>query len=258
VPATELVIASYNVHRCIGYDRRQDAGRVAAVLAELDAHVVGLQEVDARPESEGGLDQLAYLARASGFAWVRGPTLRHAVGHTGNALLTRLRVRNARLLDLSLAGREPRGAIDVEIAHGPLRLRIVVTHLGLHPGERSRQCERLVEGLRPQEPVDVSVLLGDFNDWWAPARRLDALHGYFGRGHVVRSFPAVAPLLPLDRIWVKPASALAELRAHRSRLARRASDHLPIRAVLDVGPWLRRDATPELPRDREGESAKRL
>jgi endonuclease/exonuclease/phosphatase family metal-dependent hydrolase len=225
------------VHRCIGSDGRHDPDRVAEVLAELEADVIGLQEVDSRPESDGGIDQLAYLARARGFARLRGPTVMRTSGHYGNALLTRLKVRKARLHDLSLAPREPRGAIDAELALGDLRLRVVVTHFGLRPEERRLQCKRLLERLRAAE-ADLCVLLGDFNDWWAPARGVEPLDAHFGPAPAVRTFPAAAPLVALDRIWVKPAKALVSVQAHRSRVARRASDHLPVRGVVDVAPWL--------------------
>ena len=37
---------SCNIHRCVGLDGRQDTGRVAEVIRELGADIVGLQEVD--------------------------------------------------------------------------------------------------------------------------------------------------------------------------------------------------------------------
>ena len=226
-----LVIASYNVHRCVGWDGRCDPARVAKVLAELDAQMIGVQEVSSRG---GGVDQLVRLGRLAGFAFLRGPTLLRDDGSYGNGLLTRLPVRNARLIDLSLPGREPRGAIDVETELHGARIRVVVTHFGLRSSERAAQCDRLLDHLEPAEDFDLSILLGDFNEWWAPRRLLRRLHHYFGRTRSVRSFPAAAPVFNLDRIWVKPATALREIRAHRSRLARRASDHLPVRAVIEL------------------------
>jgi len=229
---TRLVIASYNVHQCVGIDGLRSPDRIAAVVSQLGASIVGLQELDASAGEARGLDPLAEIARASGFAFVRGPTLLRRDGHYGNALLTRLPVRNVRLIDLSLPGREPRGAIDAELEDDGLHLRVVATHLGLSPEERRVQWDRLLDTLAPASDFDLSVLLGDFNEWWAPKRLLHRLHRCFGRTRSVRTFPSPAPVLALDRIWVRPAEALVEVRAHRSPLARRASDHLPLRAVL--------------------------
>jgi endonuclease/exonuclease/phosphatase family metal-dependent hydrolase len=217
------------VHRCVGIDGRCSPKRIAAVVSQLGADVVALQEVDARLEH----DQLAEIARAGGYAFVRGPTLRHRDGHYGNGVLTRLPVRNARLLDLSVERREPRGAIDVVIDGGAAQIRVLATHLGLSPDERRIQCEWL--GRRVTEPLacDVTLLLGDFNEWWTPSRLARLARG-FGRSRAVRTFPSPAPLLALDRIWVRPARALLACRAHRSALARIASDHLPLRAIVDL------------------------
>ena len=42
--AARLRVATYNVHACVGTDGRHDPDRVAAVIAELDADIVALQE----------------------------------------------------------------------------------------------------------------------------------------------------------------------------------------------------------------------
>lgn len=246
-----LVVASYNVHRCVGIDGRRSPERIAQVISQLDAGIVGLQEVEA---SGDDTDQLAEIARASGFAFVRGPTLLRRDGHQGNGLLTRMPVRNARLIDLSLPGREPRGAIDAEIEHAGARVRVVVTHFGLSPEERSTQCDRLLDRLAPVSEFDVSILIGDFNEWWTPAPLLHRLHRHFGRTRGVRSFPSPAPMLALDRIWVQPAESVLEIRAHRSSLSRRASDHLPVRAILAMSGNQTRSRLQDLPDETEDSS----
>ncbi len=225
------MIASYNVHRCRGLDGRHDPGRIAAVLTELGADVVGLQEVDSRAGLERGLDQLEWLGRATGLSCLAGPTLLRHDGHTGNGLLTRLPVRASRRVDLSIARREPRGAIDVELECGAARLRVAVTHFGLRSAERRAQCDRLLGALAPRGE-DVAALVGDFNEWFAPARLLRRIHRTFGRPNAVRTWPAPLPMLALDRLWVQPERALLELRVHASRTARVASDHLPVRGVI--------------------------
>jgi len=225
-----LVVASYNVRGCVGLDGRWSPSRVAAVIDELGADLVAIQELHERGSSG---DELRALAQGGRYELVRGPTHSQHGGSFGNALLTRLPIEELRTIDLSQPGREPRGAIDVEVQWGATRVRLVATHLGLEPRERSAQCRLLLERLTAQHDADVSLLLGDFNEWWVPSRLLAKLHRHFGRARAVRTFPSPLPLLALDRIWVKPASALRSVRAHRSRRARIASDHLPLRAVLE-------------------------
>lgn len=229
--AHRLVVATYNVHGCIGADGRHDPERTASVIAELRPDVIALQEVDSRAGVEGGIDQFELLARSTGLRAIEGPTLHDHRGHYGNALLTRLPVASSRRIDLSVCRREPRGALDVELLAGGQRLRAIATHLGLDWRERRRQVARLLALLR-SAPDTLTVLLGDMNEWLPMAHSLGPLSRHFGGSRRLRTYPARRPLLPLDRVWVRPAAALRALRVHASTLARVASDHLPLRAEL--------------------------
>ena len=224
-----IVVATYNVHRCVGRDGRFDPERTLAVLRELDADAVALQELQWRPDD--AMHLLQELALKLGYAALAGPTLLRADGHYGNAVLTRLPLLDTATVDLSVPGREPRGALLalLETPAGPLRL--IATHLGLRPYERRLQMRRLLA--LPRERAAATVLLGDLNEWFLWGRPLRWLHARFGHTPAPPSFPARRPLLALDRIWVEPRSILRGLHAHASPLARVASDHLPLRAVLE-------------------------
>ena len=243
-----LTLATYNVHGCVGADGRHDPGRVAAVLAELDADVVALQELAWQPDA--ALNLLHDLARRLGCHSIAGPTLLRRAGHYGNALLTRWPADAVTRIDLSLAGREPRGALDVRLHAPATDLRVVATHLGLSPRERRLQTKAQVAALGP--PLDtaaafdvtagpgagphprtpVTVLLGDLNEWFLWGRPLRRLHRHFGATPAPATFPARWPVLALDRIWVEPRARLLQLRRHRTALARQASDHLPLVAQI--------------------------
>jgi endonuclease/exonuclease/phosphatase family metal-dependent hydrolase len=225
-----LVCASYNVHRCIGRDRRHEPDRIVGVLRELDAHVVGLQEIAVREGSAGDVDQLAHLARAAGYQPIAAPTRHHARGHFANGLLCRGRVLAVERVDLSLAGREPRGLLDVRLEQAGSPLRVLVTHLGLSPVDRLFQARRLVEVLG-DDREEPTLVLGDMNEWF-PGPALRRLHARLGRAPSVATFPSGRPVLALDRIWVQPRAALVEVCAHATPLARIASDHLPVKATI--------------------------
>lgn len=225
----QVVVATYNVHRCIGRDGRHDPGRTQAVLRELDADVVALQELEWR--AEAALQVLGELAHLTGYKAVAGPTLLRGDGHYGNALLTRLPLRQVHRLDLSVPDREARGAIDavLETQCGPLR--VLATHLGLRAGERRAQTQRLLSELDGWRMP--TVLMGDLNEWFLWGRPLRRLRAHFGKTPAPTTFPARWPVFALDRIWVKPTGMLRDIRAHFSALSRAASDHLPLRGVVE-------------------------
>ena len=225
-----LTIASYNVHRAIGSDRRTDPERILEVLKEVDADVVALQEVEAHDD---GADMLAWLGRKTGFHAIAGTTLLRHDGHYGNGLLTRCPVKGKRLCDLSWRGREPRGAIAADLDCGGHTLRVVATHLGLRPAERREQVQQLLH-LFKEKPHERSVLMGDLNEWFLWGRPLRRLHRHFKETPSLATFPSGLPLLALDRIWTHPRAMLRELRVHRTALSRVASDHLPLVATLEI------------------------
>jgi uncharacterized membrane protein YbhN (UPF0104 family)/endonuclease/exonuclease/phosphatase family metal-dependent hydrolase len=151
------VVATYNIHRCVGLDARRDADRIAAVIRELDTDILGLQEVDARH----GDDQAEYLANATGMTAISGPTLIHQSGSYGNAVLTRWPVKGVRRVEIGVPGREPRGLLDTDIEVAGLPLRVLVTHFGLRHSERRLQTEMLVRAVGHHGDV-CAILLGDF------------------------------------------------------------------------------------------------
>ncbi|MCB2226374.1 MAG: endonuclease/exonuclease/phosphatase family protein [Desulfarculaceae bacterium] len=222
-----LRAATWNVHRWVGSDRRQDLERSLAVIDSLGAQVIALQEVC--PALGGGCATFAQdLAGRTGYRVVAGPTLEDGRGDYGNAVLTRLPVRGVRRWDLSQPGREPRGALEVLLERGGKLVRLVATHLGLRAGERERQMTRLLEKMGPPRG-DLDILVGDFNEWRPWAALLRNMRRSFQPGPRLATFPSRAPLLPLDRIWHRPASWQAEYQlGGEPALVRAASDHLPL------------------------------
>lgn len=227
-----LHIMSYNVHQCVGRDRFKDPSRIAKIIAEVQPDLVGLQEVDSQFNSDHEHHyQMEYLAKATGFEAVSGPTISRHGGDYGNVLLSRWPVLETRRLDLTVHGREPRGALDVDIAVGDVKVRVIVTHFGLRGFERRAQVKRLLSFIANSHHSPI-IVMGDINEWARYSRTSRALHGSLGKTPSPRTFPASFPMLALDRILVYPKHALQHLAVHRSPLTRIASDHLPLTAII--------------------------
>tara|TARA_R110002124_G_scaffold95366_1_gene239604 strand:+ start:7995 stop:8723 length:729 start_codon:yes stop_codon:yes gene_type:complete len=226
-----LRVATWNIHRGVGRDGRVDIERIAAVLQEISADIIGLQEVGFW--SGEHLNVLEYFATITGAAPIEGITLENELGHYGNAVLTRLPVHSMRQHDFSISGREPRGAIDLKLKLGRTCIRFVSTHLGLRPAERRYQVQYLLK-LFEEEGCALDVLLGDLNEWFLFGRPLRRLHRCFGAQLAPATFPSGRPLFALDRLWTRPRAAVKRLRVHSSPLARVASDHLPLLADLEL------------------------
>lgn len=228
-----VVLASYNVHGCVGTDGRKDIPRVASVIGGLGADIVALQEVDCYPEDGQSEREIALLSGISDMRAVWGPTHRQSGIPFGNALLSAWPVAQSQNIDISYPGYEPRGALDVHLDIDGRRMRIFATHLGLRPVERRYQVQKILESVEHEDDC-LTVLLGDINEWFIAGRPLRWLHRKFGWGPAVRSFPSYFPVLSLDRIWVHPPQALLRMWSHAQGDARQASDHLPVLAEVAI------------------------
>ena len=196
---------------------------------EAGADIVALQEV---PLGGGSFpDVLKMLQAATGFEGVKSPTFKVGDRIFGNAVLSRYPITAARSVNLSVGNREPRGALDADVSCHGHPLRVVATHLGLRPAERSSQIDRLLQTFDTDEmPV---ILLGDINEWFVWGKSLRRLMSHFESVPAPATFPSRWPLFALDRIWIRPRHRLVHVNVHATPLARLASDHLPLMAHID-------------------------
>lgn len=247
-----LRIATYNIHKCRGLDRRVRPERIAEVLASTNADIIALQEVWSTPGGDAGAsDQANFIAHRLGMNAYAGINRRLGLGDYGNVVLSRLPVVAAANYDLTCRRREPRGClrVDAEIARAdapPIRLQLYNLHLGTSFFERRHQARRLLDDkiLGRADTDDARVVLGDFNEWTRGlASRLLSMHlrAADPRIHLprARTYPGVLPVLHLDHIYYDDTRLeLTRLELIRTRLALVASDHLPLVAdfrLMDSG-----------------------
>lgn len=247
-----LRVLTYNIHRCIGVDRRFRPERVVEILQHHDADVVLLQEVDEGVPRSRELDLARELAEAAGYPhYAVGHNVSLRKGRYGNSTLSRFPIIRERNIDLTIGRRKRRGCQHTTLVLPPAEeggeerpLEVFNVHLGLSAREREKQVGVLVrsdemEDLDPRRPCLVG---GDFNDWRSLLRPIltegfsfrSATDLKSGWNAVIRTYPSFSPQGGLDRVYYRGGLHLENVRTCRLKLSRVASDHLPVVCDFDL------------------------
>lgn len=246
-------LLTYNIHKAIGVDRKFAPERIVAVLEEHDADIVLLQEVDRGHPRSDRLDLASHLARQLKYHYrAVGMNVHMKSGRYGNATLSRFPIGRQRNIDLTIGGRKRRGAqhtrIHLSDAGGrPFEIDVFNVHLSLLAQMRRVQVRRLLDSpdLASLHERDACIIAGDTNDWRGLLRRQFAARGFRcvstlrpGSNWSIRTYPSFAPTGGLDKVFCRGPLRRLSAAADRSRLARIASDHLPL--IVDFQFELRR------------------
>jgi endonuclease/exonuclease/phosphatase family metal-dependent hydrolase len=270
-PSGTLRIATYNIHKGVSaLSRRNRIHDLRRSLHSLHADIVFLQEVQGRSERHArrfsnwpAAAQHDYLAASVWEHVVYGRNAVRADADHGNALLSRFALVSSENLDVSDHAFESRGLLHCELDVNGLIVHCLCAHFGLFEESRKRQAEALIARIRATVPDGAPLIIaGDFNDWrnrlgerlaaglgvqevfGDESRREEEIRaGESGRAlgmrwmtrspHPARTFPAVFPVLRLDRIYVRGLEIEAARVVHGPGW-RRLSDHAPIVADLRI------------------------
>ncbi len=227
-----IKVASYNMRKGIGTDRRRSPDRVLEVLREIDADVIALQEADRRFGARAAVITPHLLQEHSDWKAVTFGMRAGSMGWHGNALLVR---KSADILDcdvIHLPALEPRGAVTAAFAIGKAKVRVVGMHLDLSGLWRRRQATAIMTHVDSCAASHPTILMGDLNEWSAGSGCLRDFAGAYAFAATGPSFHARRPVGRLDRIMVSRDLRVADCGVHASAAARKASDHLPIWAEL--------------------------
>ncbi len=231
-------VCTYNIHRGRGLDGRTRLERIAGVLAGIDADIIALQEVIGASPLKAG--QAAELGAALGMGWVMAPTRHLRTALFGNVVLTRFPVRHHVQYDLTWKTCEHRGVQRVDVALEDDTLHFYNVHLGTSLLERRNQAARLATLVHDRRVTGPKIILGDFNEWARGiakdvlAERLQSidLNKHLSRR---RTYPGFFPILHLDHIYYKGKVEVLKVTLPKDRMAKMASDHLPLVADLRIG-----------------------
>lgn len=182
--------------------------------------------------------QFEYLADSIWHHYAYGKNAIYRSGHHGNAILSKYPFIEWENIDVSFMASASRSLLHgtIIVPETRQKLHVICVHLGLFGMERDKQLATLVRRINSHVPHDEPlVIAGDFNDWRGYAERhlnndlgVSEVFRTLQGGHA-RTFPALLPMLRMDRIYSRGLEVIAceQLHGHPWR---RLSDHIPLMA----------------------------
>ena len=239
---------TFNVHRCVGLDRRHAPQRIAEIIARQDPDIVALQELEVGHPCTGSVDQAQVLAAILKTDFHYHAARRSGEARFGNAVFSRLPMRKIHIGYLPTLPQIPvqtRGALWVYIRLGVVDVQIINTHLRLLHHERFLQAGALCSEdwlahptYRSTYRLQSRILCGDFN-----ATKASRVYRLFMQSlkdsaslsptPSGRTWPSILPLFRYDHVFVAPQIQVHKVTVPRTPLTTMASDHLPV--VVDFG-----------------------
>jgi endonuclease/exonuclease/phosphatase family metal-dependent hydrolase len=224
-------VASYNIRKAIGTDRLRRPQRILDVIGEMKPDIIALQEADRRFGARVSALPLPMIA-AHDLVPVDFNTRAESIGWHGNTILMKRQTELVHSQCIALPTLEPRGAVLAEFQIGSQVLRVVGMHLDLSGLWRRRQIRAII-GEVAKRPAMPTIFMGDLNEWAPHGGALVEFRRY-RIAHTGPSYHAQRPIGRLDRIIVDDHCTIRASGTHHSAKARRASDHLPVWAELDI------------------------
>ena len=228
-----LKLASYNIHKCIGTDRRRNPGRTIDVLNELDADIITLQEADRRFGAREAAIPSLLLEQNSDYRAIPLDVQTDSMGWHGNAVLVRKTIQVLAHDILHIPYLEPRGAVMAQVKYADLDVTVFGMHLDLSGLWRRRQAAALMKYAEHYGRDVPTILMGDPNEWSASSGCLRDFSRHYELLDCGRSFHARGPIARLDRIMHCRKLRALDCGVHLSIASRKASDHLPVWAVME-------------------------
>jgi endonuclease/exonuclease/phosphatase family metal-dependent hydrolase len=238
----EINVMTFNMHHGRGTDKKLSLERIAEVIRESQADIIGLNEVDRYFSKRSGyIDQISWLANRLKMNYAFGETIAlqskdsAAPRQYGNAFLSRYPIVWEKNHPVTFHSRvtEGRSLLETHVQLHEQLLKVYITHLSLNPLTHKKQTEFILEkALNDSHPV---IMMGDWN-MKPGARAWKKITRYFtdvcdaaGEG-AYYTFPSFRPSLQLDYIFVSRDIHVASVEVIKKFSS--TSDHLPLKAEL--------------------------
>ncbi|TAD74206.1 MAG: endonuclease [Sphingomonadales bacterium] len=230
-----IKVASYNIRKAIGTDRRRDPARILKVLTEIDADIVALQEADRRFGPRVSALPSLLIHSHTDYVPVPLDVQRDSLGWHGNAILVKKGITIESHDIIHIPCLEPRGVVSATLGIGGASISVFGMHLDLSGLWRTRQARAITTLAEAARAERATVLMGDLNEWRAQAGAFREFARHFTVLDPGPSFHSQRPVGRLDRIMHCNRLRMTGCGVHRSALAATASDHLPVWAEFALG-----------------------
>ncbi len=250
-PGHVLTVMTVNIHKGFTFfNRKFMLPELRDAVRKVGADVVFLQEVLGNHDEHGrrftGWPEAPHYEFMADEIWPQfayGRNMVYPKGHHGNAVMSKFPIVHNHNWDVSIAaGPEKRGLLHcvLRVPGQPLDVHVICVHLGLQEQHRRVQLRQLCEMVRAEVPLNEPLIVaGDFNDWrrradrvlWEGAQLREVFVETYGSP--AKTFPARFPLLCLDRIYVRNASAHLPVVLPRKPWSH-LSDHAPLAAEIHL------------------------
>jgi endonuclease/exonuclease/phosphatase family metal-dependent hydrolase len=246
-----LKILSYNIHKGFDWNNKNYClEEMKKLINSSQAEIVFLQEVVGKNDKhklKGMIDsQFEFLADEiwPHYSYAQNALYDH--GHHGNLILSKYPIEHFENVNLSTNSWEKRGMLVCTIKvpkseSNPHEKKFYAAclHLNLLHSGRKLQYNKIKDYIiNKNEEVNLPfIVAGDFNDWnqksfqvFEDVMGMQEVHK-FSNGNFARTFPSKAPLLCLDRIYVKNMKILCSNVVYYDQ---HLSDHLPIYCEVNL------------------------
>ncbi len=242
----EIKVLTFNIHHGKGIDGKLNLERIAKVIEDSKADIIGLNEVDRYfSRRSGNIDQLGWLSERLGMNQAFGETISlkssmetgAKVKQYGNALLSRFPIvfQNNHVFDVSPRKIEGRALLEVHLDIYGQPLTIFATHLSLNPFKQNKQADLIIKKIvDDHQPV---ILVGDLNmrtgtkTWKKLSGTVMDVCNIASKAPCY-TFPSFRPKIQLDYIFVSQNFNIISVQVIKQIPT--ASDHLPLHATLNL------------------------
>lgn len=223
---------SWNIHKCVGNDRKRCATRILTLIKTLSPDIAILQEVDRKIGQNRSTLPIDEIEALSGLKAVSDlHSTNNSIGWRGNLLLTKPDIQCTRQINIPLPSIEPRGAVLWELVRDNIEFDVIGVHLGLLGLTRRLQAAAVASTIasRPIKPI---IVAGDTNDWWFKSMEMSVIENLLGHEPKnLKTFPSRKPILSLDRTLAGRGAIIKKQEVIKNITA---SDHLPLMTTIKI------------------------